>query len=594
MKIASFNVNDVNKRLGNLIRWLRAEKPDVVAPQELKAADREFPKAAIAKAGYGAVWRGQKTRNGVAILARGCEPIVTRRELPGDPDDRQARYIEAAVNGVIVTSLYAPNGNPRPGPKFDYKLAWMDRLLAHAKELYAAGVPVVLAGDYNVVPTDRDIYAVRSYAEDALLQPAPRAQFQKLLRQGWRDALRALHPDAALYTYWSYLRNRWPRDAGLRIDHLLLSALAAKRLAAAGVDREVRGEVGASDHAPAWVELRQARGGRSSPREGGPGADSRSLLAPSREKELSKARSERRPLLVIDGDSFAHRSYHALPKTIHRDGGRPAGAILGFANRLLQLYRTERPRAVLVGWDTLEAETYRHKAFPAYQSGRDFDDDLVEQLELIPKFVAACGFANERRAGYEADDFLAAATVAEERRGGTVLVASGDRDTFQLASERTTILYPVKAGEMARIGPKEVRERYGVAPKQVPDFIALRGDPSDQLPGAPGIGAQGAAALIRKYGSLAALLKAGRFAKQAEDLKLYRTIATMDQKAPLPKIAAQTPTWHKAAALARKWQLNKLAVRLEEMARKAVPPPWEEVAADVVRTRPFGRPPIIV
>src|SRR6516162_9595316 len=306
MKIASFNINDVNKRLGNLIRWLRAEKPDVVELQELKAADREFPKAAIEKAGYGAVWRGQKTWNGVAILARGCEPI---------------------------------------------------------------------------------------------------------------------------------------------------------------------------------------------------------------------------------GDSFAHRSYHALTKTIRRDGGRPAGAILGFANRLLQLYRTERPRAVLVGWDTLEAETYRHKAFPAYQSGRHFVDELVEQLELIPKFVAACGFANARRAGYEADDFLAAAAAAEERLGGTVLVASGDRDTFQLASEKTTILYPVKAGEMARIGPKEVRERYGVAPNQVPDFIALRGDPSDRLPGAPGIGAQGAAALIRQYGSLAALLKAGRFAKQAEDLKLYRSIATMDKKA---------------------------------------------------------------
>jgi exodeoxyribonuclease-3 len=350
MKIATFNINDVNKRLGNLTRWLRAEKPDVVALQELKAVDREFPKVAIEKAGYGAVWSGQKTWNGVAILARGCEPIVTQRELPGDPDDRQARYIEAAVNGVIVTSLYAPNGNPQPGPKFDYKLAWMERLLAHAKELYTAGVPVVLAGDYNVVPTDRDIYAVQSYAHDALLQPAPRAQFQKLLRQGWRDALRALHPDAALYTYWSYLRNRWPRDAGLRIDHLLLSALAAKRLAAAGVDREVRGEAGASDHAPAWLELKEAGGRRLSLRERRAAVDSRLPLAPSRQRamgretERSKARPERRPLLVIDGDSFAHRSYHALPKTIRRDGGRPAGAILGFANRLLQLYRTERPR----------------------------------------------------------------------------------------------------------------------------------------------------------------------------------------------------------------------------------------------------------
>jgi len=270
MKIATFNINDVNKRLRNLIGWLGAEKPDVVALQELKAADRDFPKAAIAKAGYGSVWRGQKTWNGVAILARGCEPIVTRRELPGDPDDRQARYIEAAVNGIIVTSLYAPNGNPQPGPKFDYKLAWMDRLLAHAKQLYAAGVPVVLAGDYNVVPTDRDIYAVRSYANDALLQPRPRVQFQRLLRQGWRDAVRTLHPDAALYTYWSYLRNRWPRDAGLRIDHLLLSTAAAERLAAAGVHREVRGEAGASDHAPVWVELKKAKVGRSSLRTRGP------------------------------------------------------------------------------------------------------------------------------------------------------------------------------------------------------------------------------------------------------------------------------------------------------------------------------------
>src|SRR5262245_29828342 len=229
MKIATFNINNINKRLANLLAWLRAAKPDVVCLQELKATDAEFPADAIRRAGYEAIWRGQKNWNGVAILARGTVPILTRAELPGNVDDVESRYIEAAVNGVIVASLYAPNGNPQPGPKFEYKLAWMERLLAHAKELYAAGVPVVLAGDYNVVPTDCDIYAVRSYADDALLQPAPRAQFQKLLGQGWRDALRALHPDAALYTYWSYLRNRWPRDAGLRIDHLLLSALAAKR-----------------------------------------------------------------------------------------------------------------------------------------------------------------------------------------------------------------------------------------------------------------------------------------------------------------------------------------------------------------------------
>ena len=277
----------------------------------------------------------------------------------------------------------------------------------------------------------------------------------------------------------------------------------------------------------------------------------------------------RRPLLVIDGDSFAHRAYHALPKNILRDHGRPAGAILGFANRLLQLYRTERPRAVLVGWDTLEAPTYRHQAFEAYQSGREFDDDLVEQLALIPKFVTAYGFANAKRAGYEADDFLGAAAAAEERRGGTVLVASGDRDAFQLASAKTTILYPLRAGEMARIGPAQVRERYGVEPKQVPDFIALRGDPSDKLPGAPGVGAVGAAALLRRYGSLAAILKTGRFARQAEDLRLYRAIATMDKQAPLPKLANQKPTWTKAAALAGKWQLRQLAGRLQQMAKTA-------------------------
>ena len=275
----------------------------------------------------------------------------------------------------------------------------------------------------------------------------------------------------------------------------------------------------------------------------------------------------RRPLLVIDGDSFAHRAYHALPKNIRRDRDRPAGAILGFANRLLQLYRTERPRAVLVGWDTLEAATYRHDAFAAYQSGREFDDDLVEQLALIPKFVAACGFANAKRAGYEADDFLAAAASAGERRGGIVLVASGDRDTFQLASARTTILYPLRAGEMARIGPDQVRERYGVEPQQVPDFIALRGDPSDKLPGAPGVGAQGAAALLRRYGSLAAILKAGRFARIADDLRLYRAIATMNKKAPLPSLGGQKPTFARAAALARQWQLRQLAGRLEEMAK---------------------------
>ncbi len=557
MKIASFNINNVNKRLPNLVAWLRAAKPDVVALQELKAIDREFPRAAIEQAGYGAAWVGQKSWNGVAILARGTEPVVTRRALPGDPDDTQARYLEAAINGVIVTSIYAPNGNPQPGPKFTYKLAWMDRLATHAAELLAAKVPVVLAGDYNVVPTDRDIYPTKSYAKDALLHPQVRARFADILEQGWVDAVRKMHPDAPVYTYWSYLRNRWPRDAGLRIDHLLLSAQAAKRLEGAGVDRAVRGEANASDHAPVWVTLREIAATRSSPRKRGPKLASR-VRGNARKRAAG-------PLLVIDGDSFAHRSYHALPKTIRRDRGKPAGAILGFANMLLRLYRGEAPRAVLVGWDTLEAPTYRHDDYPAYQSGREFDDDLVEQLDLIPKFVAACGFANAKRAGYEADDFLAAGAALGERRGGMVLVASGDRDTFQLASERTTILYPQRGGEMARIGPAEVRERYGVEPHQVPDFIALRGDPSDKLPGAPGVGATGAAALLRQYGSLAAILKAGRFAKQADDLRLFRSIATMDRKAPLPSLVGQKPTWAKAASLARKWQLKQLAERLEAM-----------------------------
>ena len=282
----------------------------------------------------------------------------------------------------------------------------------------------------------------------------------------------------------------------------------------------------------------------------------------------AKKTRTRRPLLVIDGDSFAHRAYHALPKTILRRGRKPAGAILGFANILLRLYQIECPRAVLVGWDTLEQPTYRHEGFTAYQSGREFDDAIVEQLEIIPEFVAACGFVNAKAAGYEADDFLAAAATAEERRGGTALVASGDRDSFQLASDATTILFPVRGSEPARIGPAEVRERYGVDPKQVPDFIALRGDPSDKLPGAAGVGPKGAADLVRRYGTLEGMLKAGLFPRQAEQLRLFRAIATMNTKAPLPRISDQRPSWDKAAALARDWELQQLADRLEKLARE--------------------------
>src|SRR5712672_1306006 len=253
-----------------------------------------------------------------------------------------------------------------------------------------------------------------------------------------------------------------------------------------------------------------------------------------------EAADVKHPLLIVDGDSFAHRSYHALPKSIRRRGNKGGGAIVGFANFLLRLYAQEQPRAVFVGWDTLDAPTYRHRALETYQSGRVFDAELLDQLDVLPEFVRACGFAAAKRGGYEADDFLAAAVAQEERRGGTTVVASGDRDAFQLASDRTTILQPVRAGEMARIGPAEVRERYGVDPEQVPDFIALRGDPSDKIPGMPGVGPKGAASLLRRYGSLEAALEQGSFAAQAEKLRLYRSIATMDASAPLPPLDDQT------------------------------------------------------
>lgn len=256
MKIATFNINNVNRRLPNLLAWMRVAKPDVVALQELKASDGEFPAAAIEKAGYGAVWCGQRTWNGVAILARGADPILTGDRLPGKPGDLEARYIEAAVRGIIVTSIYLPNGNPQPGPKFDYKLDWFARLRRHAKTFIKQDLPVVLAGDYNVAPTEIDIYPTRSWDKDALVQPRSRAAYAALVKQGWCDAIRELHPQKRIYTFWDYKRNRWPRDAGLRLDHLLLSPALAPRLAKAGVDKNIRGEDGASDHAPAWVVLR--------------------------------------------------------------------------------------------------------------------------------------------------------------------------------------------------------------------------------------------------------------------------------------------------------------------------------------------------
>jgi exodeoxyribonuclease-3 len=256
VKIATFNINNINKRLPNLLAWLKDAAPDVACLQELKADDRDFPEAAIRAAGYGAVWRGQRSWNGVAILAKGADPVLTRDELPGDPNDTQSRYIEAAVRGILVTSMYLPNGNPQPGPKFEYKLAWFERLIAHAAELQKTGLPAVLAGDYNVVPTPADIYPSKSWSKNALVQPQPRAAYKRLLDQGWADALRALHPDEPIYTFWDYKFGRWQRDSGLRIDHLLLSKSLAPRLAAAGVDRQVRGEENASDHAPAWIMLK--------------------------------------------------------------------------------------------------------------------------------------------------------------------------------------------------------------------------------------------------------------------------------------------------------------------------------------------------
>jgi exodeoxyribonuclease-3 len=262
VKIATLNINNVNRRLPNLLGWLEAAKPDVVCLQELKATDAAFPAAAIRDAGYGAAWQGQTSWNGVAILARNAEPVVTRRRLPGDPSDTQSRYIEAAVEGILIGCIYLPNGNPQPGPKFTYKLAWFERLKAHAGELHATGLPVILAGDYNVVPTDADIYPSKSWAKDALLQPESRTAFRQLLAQGWTDAVRARHPTGPVYTFWDYKRDRWARDAGLRLDHLLLSPTVAKRLVDAGVDKAVRGDAGASDHAPTWIVLRRPQRGR--------------------------------------------------------------------------------------------------------------------------------------------------------------------------------------------------------------------------------------------------------------------------------------------------------------------------------------------
>ena len=260
MKIATFNVNGINGRLPVLLRWLEESRPDIVCLQELKAPQEKFPHGALEKAGYGAIWHGQKSWNGVAILARGAKPEERQRDLPGDPDDIHSRYIEADVKGCVIGCLYMPNGNPAPGPKSDYKLRWFERLTAHAAELVSLPVPAALAGDYNVMPTELDVYKSERWVDDALFRPEVRSAFHRLAAQGWTDASRTLHPNEVIYTFWDYFRNAWARNAGLRIDHLLLNPPLASRLIAAGADREVRGWEKASDHAPVWIEVADANG----------------------------------------------------------------------------------------------------------------------------------------------------------------------------------------------------------------------------------------------------------------------------------------------------------------------------------------------
>lgn len=255
MKIATYNVNGIGARLPRLLEWLEKESPDVACLQELKVLDAGFPIVAIRAAGYGAIWHGQQSWNGVAILAKGKDPVETRRGLPGDPDDTHSRYIEAEVDGITIGCLYLPNGNPQPGPKFDYKLAWFERLIQHAQSLYDSGKPVVLAGDYNVIPTDADVYNPKSFKNDALLQPPTREAYRRLLAQGWVDSIRAQHPDEVIYTFWDFFRDHFARNSGLRIDHLLLNKELAPRLQDANVDRWVRGQQKPSDHAPTWIRL---------------------------------------------------------------------------------------------------------------------------------------------------------------------------------------------------------------------------------------------------------------------------------------------------------------------------------------------------
>ena len=422
------------------------------------------------------------------------------------------------------------------------------------------GVPVVLAGDYNVVPTDRDIYPPNPMPRTRCCSRKAAPCFDAFSTQGWIDAIRARHPHEPMYTFWDYMRNRWPRDAGLRIDHLLLSSQApgASSMQALTVTC-ARRKARAITLRPGWccVMLRAAAARRSDRRgkvvrdrarprvvrQGAAGAKA-PLARPGRCSSSTAIPSRTAPIMRCRNPSCAR-------------GGRPAGAILGFANFLLRFYREEEPRAVLVAWDSLGVPTYRHEQFAAYQSGREFDDALVDQLDVLPQFVAACGFANAKAAGYEADDFVAAAAAREERRGGTVRVASGDRDMFQLASDEhdNSLSRPRRRGGPDRPGrgPRPLWGRAGAGPR----FHCVARRPVRPHPGRRrGLARREPRTCCANMGRWRARSRQAAFPRLPRQLRLFRAIATMDRKAPLPRLADQTPTWRKAAELARKWELS--------------------------------------
>ncbi len=575
MKIATFNINNVNKRLANLLAWLREAKPDVVGLQELKAADAEFPAAAIEQAGYGAVWQRPE------ILERRRHPGARRRA------DRHPRRA-------------AGRSGRHPGALHRGRRQRRHRHLALcAQRQSAAGAEVRLqarlaCGGSTPMRANCSTPAFRSCwratttwcrptsisirpsptRENALLQPESRTLFRQLLEQGWVDAIRKLHPDAPMFTFWDYMRNRWPRDAGLRLDHLLLSKSAARRLVDAGVDRDVRGETGASDHAPAWVVLRDAAASRTS----APRKSSRQEGRRWPQDQGGRAQDHRAqgrqagagaPAVAGDRRRFVRASRLSRAAEDHHAARRPAGRrdprLCQHAAALLRGRAARAP--CWSAWDTLDVPTYRHKAFAAYQSGREFDRALLEQLDALPEFVDGLRLRQRQGGGLRGRRL---SRLGGRRRGAPQGHACWSRAATatpsSLRPSATTILYPVRAGEIARIGPAEVRARYGVEPRQVPDFIALRGDPSDRLPGVPGVGPQGAAGVLRTYGSLEAALEAGRFAALAERLRMFRSLATMDRKAPLPRLRDQRPTWTKAAALARDWRPRQ-ACRASRQAR---------------------------